>query len=265
MLVNELIRKLEEQFPSSLQEEYDNTGSQVIFQDETVRGIYICLDADNTVIDDARKNNCNLIISHHPMIFRPVKSINTDDSRSKSIVKLIDGRISLYSMHTNFDKIGFSYLSDFTGFTGGELLIKKGFFNEKDVGFGTIKQLDESIDFISVLKQVKERLNLDYLLYSGDYTAKIKSIAFINGAGGGSIERIINTVHPDCIITGDVGYHNIKYAAENNTCIIDAGHFGTEIIFKKLLAESVYNIISVTGDNIKITVSDIEKNPFKIY
>lgn len=265
MKVKELVQKLEEKFPSRFQEEYDNTGSQVVFPEERIDGIYICLDAENSTINDAIDKNCNMIISHHPMIFKPLKKINYNDHASQAIVSLIDKRISLFSLHTNFDKIMFDYLSEFTGFPGGIPLLKKDLIDDREIGFGSIVSLPSSIKFISVLNRIKEKLNLDFVVYSGDLYRLINSIAFINGAGGGSIEKIINIYSPDCIVTGDVGYHNVKYAESTGTCIIDAGHFGTEIIFKKLLAESVYNIISVYGDNIVITESGIEKNPFKIY
>lgn len=265
MKVNEIVKRIEEKFPLQLQEDYDNTGSQVLFPDERVKGIYICLDADSTTIDDAVNNNCNLIISHHPMIFRPVKNINAGDSRSNAIIKLIDKRVSLYSLHTNFDKIMFSYLSDVTGFSGGELLLKKGVLDDKDVGFGSFVSLEKTMTFNCVIEQIKNALKLDYLIYSGDLKNEIKSVAFINGAGSGSLEKIINSFKPGCIVTGDVGYHSVKYATDNNVCIIDAGHFGTENIFKKLLAESIKDIICVKDNYIDIRISDVEQNPFKIY
>jgi len=265
MKVDEITKKIEEQFPVWIQEEYDNTGSQILFPDEEVKGIYICLDADIMTIDDAILNNCNLIISHHPMIFKPLKNINYHDSKSKAIIKLIDNRISLYSIHTNFDKIMFSYLSDVTGFSGGELLLKKGSLDDKEIGYGTYIKLNKSLSFKSLMDEIKEKLNLDYIIYSGDILKNINSIAFINGSGGGSIEKVINSLHPECIVTGDVSYHNVKHAKDNNVFIIDAGHFGTENIFKKLLAESVNDIITVNHGNIKIAISEVEKNPFSVY
>lgn len=265
MKVDFISKQLEEKFPSYIQEEYDNTGQQILFPDEEIKGVYICLDADTKTIEDARLNDCNLIISHHPMLFKPVKKINYLDSKSKSIIKLIDNRISLYSLHTNFDKIIYPYLSDITGYTGGELLLKKGLLNSEDIGFGSFVKLSKATTFQSVLDNIKEKLKLDYIIYSGEISDNVNSIAFINGAGGGSIEKIIDSLHPDCIVTGDVGYHSVKYAIDNNVFIIDAGHFGTENILKKLLAESVNDIISVNENSIRIIISDVEKNPFSVY
>ena len=67
------------------------------------------------------------------------------------------------------------------------------------------------------------------------------------------------------MITGDVGYHHIKYAIENDTCVIDAGHFGTEKIFRKLMGKIIINYITKSGSSVKIYESQIEQNPFKVY
>ncbi len=265
MKIREIVSRIEEKFPSWIQEDYDNTGSQVLFPDEELRDIYICLEADLTTIDDAVNQNCNLIISHHPMIFRPVKKINSEESGSKQIIRLIQNKISLYSLHTNFDKMMYSYLSDVAGFEGGELLLKTGILNDSEIGFGSIVTLKNSISFKSFIEKVKVSLKLDYLIYSGPLDADLCNAVFINGAGGGAIEKIIKMVKPDCIVTGDVGYHHVKYALDNNVCVIDAGHFGTEIIFKKLLAESIRDIMNVNKYNAKVLVSAVEENPFKVY
>jgi len=265
MNVHDLIYQLEAKFPLWIQEEYDNTGAQIIFPDEDVKGIYICLDADMITIEDAIEKKCNLILSHHPLIFKAIKAIDHSESRSKSIIKLIENKISLFSLHTNFDKIMFSYLSDIAGFEGGKLLLKKGNLNDEPIGYGTFVNLNYTITLNSLMDRIKESLGLDNLIYSGNYNAEINTIAFINGSGGSSIETIIKSLHPDCIVTGDVGYHNAKYAIDNNVCVIDAGHFGTENIFKKLLAESINDIITVNNHRITIVISDIEKNPFNVY
>jgi dinuclear metal center YbgI/SA1388 family protein len=265
MKINEIIQKIEEKFPLWIQEEYDNTGSQIVFPDDSIKGIYICLDADTITIEDAIANDCNLIISHHPLIFRPVNKINNHESRSKAIIRLIEKKITLYSIHTNFDKIMYSYLSDISGFGKGKLLLQNGVLNDKNIGYGSIVNLKRATTMFKVLKQIKKNLDLDMLIFSGDIKKSIKTIVFINGSGGSSMEKIIKSIRPDCIVTGDVGYHNAKYAIDNDVCVIDAGHFGTENIFKKLLAESVNTIISVRKNRPEIKISDVEKNPFKIY
>lgn len=265
MKVSELLYLLDENFPVFLQESFDNTGNQVVFPEEEISGVYICLDPDRFVINDAIALNCNLIISHHPLIFKPLRSVVQGDVKSENIINLISKRISLYSMHTNFDKIMYSYLAEVLGFKNTSVLLETDVFENKPLGLGSFAEINKGIEFRLIMDIVKDKLNLDYIIYAGDRNSIINRIAFLNGSGGSSIDRVIKNNNPDCIITGDVGYHHIKSAIENNKCVIDAGHFGTEKIFKKLLAGIVKRNFGNAAASVKVFESEIEKNPFKVY
>lgn len=265
MIVNELVKELNRIYPESFQENYDNTGQQVIFPEKEITGVYVSLDVEKAVIDDAAANNCNMIVTHHPLIFRPVKKIVSSEARSAMLISLVKGEVSLYAMHTNFDRFMFRYLADELGFPGSRLLFKDDGAGDGETGFGSVAVLDEHVMLGDLLARVRDALGLDYLLYSGDERMEIRSIAFINGSGGGSVERTIQAAHPDCIITGDAGYHHARYALDSGTALVDAGHFGTEIIFKKMLAQTVTGIINANGEKTRVIISGSEKNPFKLY
>jgi dinuclear metal center YbgI/SA1388 family protein len=263
MKVNELIKRLKVKIPEDIQESYDNTGTQILFSDDTIEKIYICLDADMQTVLDAKENGCNLMFNHHPLIFKPIKKIISDESRSNIILNLISSRISLYSLHTNFDKIMYNTLSDSIGFTGATPLMNIQEIDGIETGIGSFIKLEKEMPLSELLHKTIDKLNLEFITYCGKEDNSIRSIAFINGSGGGSIEKIINTYNPDCIITGDVNYHNAKYAIDSGKNIIDAGHYGTEIIFKKTLAESLKEVLY--DESIEIIISNIEENPFKVY
>jgi len=263
MKVNEIINRLNSILPESIQESYDNTGSQILFPDDKIRRIYVCLDADFNTVGDAIKKGCNLIISHHPLLFRPVKKIIANESRSKIVIDIISNEISLYSIHTNFDRVMYKTLSDFLGYPGSIPLLHAEKLESKETGFGSYIVLEKEKNFSEILYNTKNSLGLDYIIYSGEENRAIKSIAFVNGAGGGSIEKIIAIHNPDCIITGDVSYHHAKYAIDSGTAVIDAGHFGTEFIFKKMLAQSIEEVLY--DEKIELLISEVEKNPLKVY
>ncbi len=263
MKVNEAISELNKIFPDSIQEAYDNTGSQVVFGDEVIKGVYVSLDVDQEIVRDASEKGCNLIVCHHPLIFKPVKKIFKGESKSDVIISLIKKDISVYSIHTNFDKMMYQALADRLGYFDSEPLINTGEFGGEVFALGSFKILSEYKKLSEIIADTKRILNLDFILYSGDESMYIKSIAFINGAGGSLIEKLISYKNPDCIITGDINYHNAKYAEDSGIAVIDAGHFGTEVIFKKMLADSVKKAID--DDNIDVVISEIEKNPLKVY
>lgn len=263
MKIVELIEMLKNRFPEEIMESYDNTGVQVLFHEDEIKKIYISLDADMATLQDAIDRGCNLIVSHHPLLFRPVKKLLTSETRSRVIINMIAGRVSLYSIHTNFDRIMFRALAEFLGYRDTIPLLNVSISDSGETGFGSITKLPVSITLGELMLNIKTRLGLNYLVYSGTINKIVRTIAFLNGSGGGSIEHIIQKFCPDCIVTGDVNYHHIKYAMDSGICIIDAGHFGTEIIFKKILAESVKNVLN--DETIDIIISDVEKNPFKVF
>jgi putative NIF3 family GTP cyclohydrolase 1 type 2 len=184
------------------------------------------------------------------------------------ILKLIDNRISVYSMHTNLDKVYYSKLSESLGLTEHSLLIEKGFFkDETPAGFGTLSVFKEKIKLSELLGLIKSRLNLDYLLVSGPEDVMISRIAILNGSGGNSIESIIEKHDVDCILTGDIGYHNSRLGVEYSIPVIDAGHFGTEIILIDFLKNELAHKVKqeFPGEKISFLLSEREKNPMRLY
>lgn len=103
MKVKELLSFIEQLYPLVFQESYDNSGSQISFSENEITGVLLCLDVTEAVIAEAIKNKCNLILSHHPILFKSVKSISSQTSKGKIIIEAIQNNISLYAIHTNFD------------------------------------------------------------------------------------------------------------------------------------------------------------------
>ena len=104
MKVKELVSELERFAPASLQESYDNAGLNVGFPDAEINGVLICIDVIPEIVDEAIAKQCNMIISHHPLIFPNIKRITGSNNVEKSIVKALQNNISIYCGHTNFDK-----------------------------------------------------------------------------------------------------------------------------------------------------------------
>ncbi len=268
MNITAIIHKLDRYLRTDIQEEYDNSGRQIIFHDTDVAGILLSLDIDPTVVDEAIDRNCNMIIAHHPLFFRPLHHVDTGDAKSTLVVKLIDNRINVYAAHTNLDKLLYDRLAHTIGFNDIEIMYPEtGMESGITAGLGALVSLEKPRELNEILAQVKKALNLDFVIYTGDTVKMIKRVALMNGAGGGSIEKIIRHKAPDCIITGDVGYHHAKYADDSGVAVLDAGHFGTEIIMIGFLRDLVFDCLTNDGaaEDIPICVSEREKNPFKLY
>lgn len=105
MILNDFITLFEKYAPIGLQESYDNSGVQIGLREMEIKGVLTTIDVTEEVINEAIENGCNLIISHHPLIFKPLKRITSDDLVQRCILSLIQNNIALYVAHTNFDNI----------------------------------------------------------------------------------------------------------------------------------------------------------------
>ena len=118
MTCDEVISVLQKQAPESFAESWDNPGLLVGRRDKIVNKILIAIDATDEIIDRAVELSVDMLLTHHPLIFSPLKKINTDDFIGKRVIRLIQNDISCYAMHTNFDVLGMAqFSSDILGLT----------------------------------------------------------------------------------------------------------------------------------------------------
>jgi putative NIF3 family GTP cyclohydrolase 1 type 2 len=117
------------------------------------------------------------------------------------------------------------------------------------------------------MREIREKLNLEFVFFSGDEERDIRRVAIINGAGGGLMGKVLLDRKVDCIITGDVGYHHYRNALEHGVAVIDAGHFGTERVLLLFLRDEIMLFLTESGhpDQIRVDVSQREENPIRVY
>lgn len=270
MKIDEMRSFLDGRFPPVLQEKYDNAGGQVLFPEDDLTGVLVALDCGRAVIDEARALGCNLIVSHHPFFFRPIRSLSEGEGRSDVLFDLVCGRTSLYAAHTNLDKVYYDRLGEVMGLSGMELLLKSDaprVDGAREYGFGVVGVFDPSLSLGDLLARVCERLSLKHVVYAGDPSASVRRCAVSGGACGGMIERMLREHEVDCVITGDVGYHDVKTSLERNVPVIDAGHFGTERILLDFLSADIQDYLtkSSSAGHIRVCVSRMEADPFRVY
>ncbi|MEG0135680.1 Nif3-like dinuclear metal center hexameric protein [Cetobacterium sp.] len=238
MKLSKIISYLEEKFPLNLSEEWDNVGLLVGRRDSEVEKILLSLDVTDKVIDEAIEVGANLIITHHPVIFKPLKAVTGDTTLGKKVLKLIENRIAVYSMHTNLDSAK-SGLNDFLGETvlnfGKGKILEKSELNGREFGIGRIYKLDTPINIKKLSQNMKETLGLDCInVVTSDENLSIKKIALVSGAGS-TYWRKAKKLGADILLTGDIKYHEAMDAKEENFSLMDIGHFESECIFVKHL------------------------------
>lgn len=263
MKLDSIIKILETIAPPKLKESYDNVGLMVGDRNSQISKILVALDCNVDVIEEAKAIGAELILSHHPLLFRKPSNITMDTLQGKKIIELIKNDISLYSSHTNWDSVN-QGLNDtfvsFLGFNKGEIMAKNSL--EPTAGIGRILKISEEMNLGQVIERVKEKLNLKTLRFSGDLNKSIKTIAFINGSGEEFMEAAYKQ-GADLVITGDTTYHYVADYSEMGLGIIDVGHFYSEWPVFMELSEKVSDKVSPFG--VEIIISKKVKDPYSYF
>ena len=228
MTVSDIIRKTEELYPPHLAEEWDNVGLLVGDRDKEVRKVLIALDASDQAVERAVSEKADLILTHHPLIFKPLKRVTADDRIGRRILKMAAAGISYYAMHTNFDIAGMAALNEGElGLIGTAPLAVTGRTEEEDYGFGRIGHLKEAVTVRQYASYVKEVYDLPDVRIYGDPEKKISRVAVCSGSGRSFVGEALRN-GAEVYVTGDIDYHTAIDAVSDGLILLDAGHYGTE-------------------------------------
>lgn len=231
MKCSEIISILEEQSPEKFACDWDNVGLLVGDFEQEVQKIYIALDATEETIAEAVKEKADLLLTHHPMIFRGLKKVNSHDFTGKRVIKLIENHISCYAMHTNFDVKGMAELAaQKMSLIDCQVLDITDLGEQGPEGIGRVGDLPEEISLETCVRQVKEAFTVDMVKVFGDLSQKVKRAAICPGSGKSVISCALNA-KAQVLITGDIDHHEGIDAASQGLAIIDAGHYGIEKLF----------------------------------
>ncbi|MDE6999213.1 MAG: Nif3-like dinuclear metal center hexameric protein [Lachnospiraceae bacterium] len=233
----EIIDKLESLSPTEFAEEWDNIGLLAGRRDKEVRTVYIALDATDAVIEEAVRLGADLLLTHHPLIFKKMSRVNTDDFIGRRVCELIRNDISYYAMHTNFDVMGMADAA------ADELSLKDrrvlDVTYEDDIskeGCGRVGELKDSMRVEALAGLVKEKFHVPNVRVFGDLDSPVRTVAVMPGSGGGFIQDAL-AAGADAMITGDVGHHEGIDAVAQGLAVIDAGHYGIEKLFISYMEE----------------------------
>lgn len=243
MKCRDIIRILEELAPRAYACDWDNPGLLAGRGDKEVETILTAVDATDGVIRLAEEIGADLIVTHHPLIFKPVKQINDGNFIGRRLLTLIGKDISCYAMHTNFD-IAPGCMADLAAarlglkdtapleVTGTDL--KNG---TELVGIGKVGRLSEPMTPAQIARLVKEKFGLPFVTAYGleGREEPVEYAAVSPGSGGSMIAPALKSVAP-VLITGDIGHHEGIDAAAQGLAVIDAGHYGLEHIFTEFIA-----------------------------
>lgn len=231
-----LIRAIEEWAPLNLAEDWDNCGLQVGDREQEIHKVFVALTPSLAVVERALAIGADMIVTHHPLVFKPMKQVTADTELGKIIRLLLKNDICLYSAHTNLD---------ITGGGVNDILAEKLAISQTKplevssvdmaVGLGRIGELPTAMSQDEFLQYVSQNLEQPNLTYAGK-AAQIKKVALCGGSAAGYMVEA-KAQGADAYVTGDVKYHDGQLAAELGILLIDAGHFATERAIVEVMAE----------------------------
>ena len=239
MLVQDILHILESIAPPHLQESYDNAGLIVGDPGQEVTGILFCLDSTEAVVEEALALGCNLVIAHHPIVFRGLKRFNGSTYVERTVMQAIRQGVALYAIHTNLDNVyrqGVNAkIAEKLGLTNTRILLPRP--GEVEIGAGLIGFLPESVAETDFLLQVKTALRVSCMRHTALRNRSVRSVAVCGGSGSFLLPEALRA-GVDVFVTADFKYHEF-FDAEGRLVIADIGHYESE----QFTIELLYQII----------------------
>lgn len=232
---------LESIAPPSYQESYDNAGLITGDASWEVTNVLCCLDATEAVVEEAIQRGCNLVVAHHPIVFKGLKRLNGRNYVERTVIKAIKNDVAIYAIHTNLDNVLHrgvnAKIAEKLGLQNTSILLPKVEVSDPTVGAGLIGELPTAMDETQFLQQLKATMLAGCVRHTKLLGRPIKTVAVCGGSGSFLLPVAIAR-QADVYVTGDFKYHEF-FDAENHLVIADIGHFESEQFTIDLLHEII--------------------------
>lgn len=242
MRICDIIAELEKIAPPSLAESWDNIGLLLGDENQSVSRVFVCLEVNSETLKQAQSFGAEMIVTHHPLIFKPLPRITESEPVGRLVRELIKSNISVYSMHTNFDNADGGMndllaealgLEDVRHYEEEEC---RDLLGNPTENIGRVGILEPPMSLEDFADFVRATLGCAAMKIVGSPDDEITTVALCSGGGG---DLLSNAFHAgaDAYLTADISHHDAQTAAEIGLNIIDAGHFETENIICDFLEE----------------------------
>lgn len=261
MKVQDITNRFEEFAPKTLAFPRDPIGLQIGDLNQEISKILVTLDVRPNVVEEAITNGCNMIFSHHPVMFRPAQSLDLTIAQNKMYADIIKNDITVYSAHTNLDVVeeGMNdWLADKIG------LSQKTTLETPNGNIGKFGMLKSKVSISDFSEFLKKQFNLDGIRVVSDrYDKDIQKVAVIGGDGGKFYPEVI-AQNCDAFITGDVYYHTGHDMESEGLTVFDVGHNVEKICIPKL--SQLFNQWKNEAQwNVEIVESKVNTNPYRFF
>lgn len=246
MTVRDISDVLEKFAPLPLQESYDNAGLQVGNPESEVHAVLLCLDVTSDVLEEAIRRKCDMIVSHHPLIFHGLKSLTGSDETQRIAMRALATGVAIYSAHTNLDSTWNGVSHEMAHMLGvSDIEVLSPLADEPRAGLGVVGNI-EPTPKLELLRKIKERFGVECLRYSSQSKRiVVKRVALCGGSGASLIREAISA-GADLYVTGDIKYHD--YTTYGGDIVLaDIGHYQSELcsinIFSRIIREKYPDLV----------------------
>jgi GTP cyclohydrolase I len=261
--VADVMELMETPAPARLAEEWDNAGLQIGRRTAPVRKVRVALDPLPAVVRSACADGIDLLVVHHPLVFRPLRQFDFDAPTGGIVEAAARGGLSIFAAHTNFDaaaggvndilarRIGLAVSGPLEPAAPGAA-----------EGMGRIGRLDSPGDLDAVARRIAGAMGLDHVRTVGDPALRVEIVAVCSGSGGGMIGRFLET-GAEAFVTGDLKYHEARDIENAGRAAVDIGHFDSERPAMASLARELQRRFRDRGMAVSVDVAAEERNPFR--
>lgn len=269
--VADVIGVIEGMAPPMLAEDWDNCGLQVGSGKWPVKKIWVSLDPLLEVVRTAANQQVDMLITHHPLLFSALRSVDVETAVGKVIETALTERISIYSAHTNLDSAAGGINQMLAEKIGIDELVplvpvdrRNDQQNQKEMaGMGRIGRLENAMPLEDLARLVKRGFDLTAVKIVGDPKMMVQRAAVCSGAGSSLLDAFLSS-DADVYLTGDLRYHDARRVEDAGRALIDVGHFASERIFIDRLVERLRQCAQNAGWVVDIEPCCIENDPFKL-
>lgn len=259
--VRDIYDYIDAKAPFSTQMDFDNAGLLVGDRNASVSRVMVALDATLSVVREAARKKCQLLVTHHPLIFHPLKSVTPSDPTQATVAELIRRNMALICAHTNLDAAPGGVndvLMDRLGVKVTGILDEFGVGANGPYGMGRIGELSEPMEPKAFAAMVKKALGTR-AVRAVPGPRPVKKVAVCGGAGGDMVE-LAASLGMDAYVTADVKHHEFLAAQALGITLLDAGHYATENPITPVLADWIKDAFG--AERIEVFLSKVHKEPY---
>jgi len=264
-VLKDLLIVVEEIAAGVFAESWDNVGLMVGDPAQQTKKILVALDPTIEVLAEAESQGCDLLITHHPLIFTALKSVRTDHVAGRQVTKALKAGIAVIGCHTNLDKVPGGVndvLASRLGLQDCKVLDPQD--GQQNVGFGRIGYLANPASFQEFISQLLEVLGLPVARVAGVEISKVECVAVCGGSGA-ELAPLAMASGAQLLVTGEVKHSMARWAEDSGFCIIDAGHFATENLVVNVLGMAIEKGCAARGLEVEVCTSRAQSDPFNYY